>query len=133
MNQVIKKKKNIIDREKFDIYAKSKGFDRSKIITSKEFIDCDDDFLCDQMVKNELIDPDFADAIPSDGVLRKSILPFSFLQDSIMAMVYAEPGVEVRPHKHDKGFFRVVHQGELIMHCDQLEGGKISIFPGDWI
>ena len=123
----------VIDRDKFDAYLKTKGFDRSRILTSRDFAEHEEKFSCAKMIEHGLIDPDFGDAIPRDGVLKKTILPFSFLQDSIMAIIYAEPGVEVKPHKHNKGFFRVVHQGELIMNCDKLEGGKLSLFPGDWI
>lgn len=132
MSNIFSDPKKIIDRVKFDEYCSSKGFDRDKLLISKDF-DSEDAFSCEEMVNNGLLDPDFADAIPGDGVLKKTILPFSFLQDSIMAMIYAEPGVEVKPHKHNKGFFRVVHQGELIVISDAIDGGRVSLSPGDWI
>lgn len=125
--------KKVIDRATFDAHCQTEGFDRSKILTSKEFAKHEDKFSCEVMIQNGSIDPDFGDAIPKGQILKKTILPFSFLQDSIMAMIYAEPGAEVKPHKHDKGFFRVVHQGELVMFCDELDGGQLSLFPGDWI
>jgi mannose-6-phosphate isomerase-like protein (cupin superfamily) len=133
MNETFKNPDNVIDKVKFDQYCKSKGIDRKKILTSKDFANFEDEFSIEKLVNANSIDPDFSDAIPRGFVLKKTILPFSFLDGSIMAMIYAEPHAEVKPHKHNKGFFRVVHQGELIMNCDELEGGKISLFPGDWI
>lgn len=132
-SEIFKDPKVVINKSRFDDYCRSKGFDGSKVITSKEFIQFEDEFSSKIMVDNDLIDPQFTDYMPEGVVLKKSILPFSFLENSIMVMIYAEPGAEVKPHMHTKGFFRVVHQGELILRCDQLDGGESSLFPGDWV
>ena len=132
MTAAFKDPKTVIDKDKFDAYCNARGFDGSKVIKSRDFVDYEDDFSSKIMVENDLIDPQFTDYMPEGVVLKKSILPFSFLENSIMVMIYAEPDAEVKTHAHTKGFFRVVHQGELILRCNDLVDGQVSLFPGDW-
>ena len=111
-------------------YAKKNGFTRDKVLTSKDFESMKEKFSYKELAKLNLVDPQFSALLPESGI-DKYVLPFTFMDAGIFAMVYNEPNIEVKAHSHTKGFLRTVMFGSYTF--TDLPQGEVTLEAGDWI
>jgi hypothetical protein len=123
--------KSVSDSLEFCKYCKELGFTSDKVITSKGFELIKEKFDSKTLGELGLIDPQFSSKMPSDDTLSKYILPFTFLEGSVFAMVYGKPNTVVKEHSHTKGFLRTVMFGQYTF--TGLPQGEITLEAGEWI
>jgi len=112
-------------------FCEQNGYSLDKVLTSTDFQKDSDKFAASKLADAGLLDPQFASALPSDGTVAKSILPFTFLAGSALAFVLAKPNAVVREHAHTKGSLRIILSGEY--KFTGLPAGDMTLKAGDWI
>ncbi len=122
---------SVTDSLEFCKYCKENGFTQDNVLTSKDFDKLKEKFDSKKLGELGLIDPQFSSKMPSDETISKYILPFTFLEGSVFAMIYSKPKVVVKEHSHTKGFLRTVMFGQYIF--TGLPNGEITLEAGEWI
>ncbi len=121
----------VIKIKDFNDFCKRNGYSSEEVITSIRFEKDKAKFDSKSLADAGLLDPQFSSEMPSDKTISKSILPFSFIDGSVFAMVYGKPNVSVGEHSHTKGFLRVVMFGQYTF--TGLPDGSVTLKAGDWI
>lgn len=124
--------KTALDVPLFEQYCKDKGIPLDRCITSRDFEQYKCDFSSSTLAEKGLFDPQFSDAMPSDGSIRRTILPFAFNEGGAFAMIEALPNAEIKPHRHSRGFVRFVFYGEFTFFLPE-EKREVTLTAGEWI
>ncbi|MEH6575819.1 MAG: hypothetical protein V7731_01960 [Amphritea sp.] len=121
----------VVNTADFYSFCERNGHSIDNVLTSLDFEKDKKLFDSKKLADLGLLDPQFSSEMPSDQSITKSILPFSFVEGSVFAMVYGKPNVTVKEHSHTKGFLRVVMFGEYTF--TGLPEGDVKLTVGDWI
>lgn len=123
----------VVKTDDFLNYCQSLGFAPNRVAHSQQPIsrDVTEKLQIEAVVEKGLIDPQFADAMPKDGTVIKTVLPLTLMEGSVFVYVYAPPNTVVKNHSHTKGFLRFVALGDYIF--TGLPEGEIRLTAGDWI
>lgn len=121
----------VVNLDGFNKFCEQHGYSNKRVLTSIQFEADKKTFDSMSLAKLGLLDPQFASEMPTDESIQKSILPFSFVEGSVFAMVYGKPNVVVKEHSHTKGFLRVVMFGEYTF--TGLPDGEVTLKAGDWV
>lgn len=121
-----------LDVPNFEKYCKEKSISLEKCITSSDFEKYKDDFSTSTLTNKGLFDPQFSDAMPMDGSIKRTVLPFAFNAGGAFVMVDAAPYAEVKPHRHSRGFVRFVFHGEFTFFLPE-ENREITLKTGEWV